>query len=70
MALRQWNTASNFGNKPAFDFKVFKGVKKNFRAIQGEIKRTRAKIAQGFFIEIGSSLVKIQEFVVFYSPTQ
>ena len=35
-AFRQWN--SNFTNKAAFDFKIFKGVKKNFRAIQNEIR--------------------------------
>ncbi len=30
-AFKQWN--SNFNNKAAFDFKIFKGVKKNFRAL-------------------------------------
>ena len=65
-AFKQWN--SNFTNKAAFDFKIFKGVKKNFRAIQNEIKNAQTQLAKSDFVAAGLTLAKIESFIV--SPSK
>ncbi len=60
--FKKWN--SLFANRPAFDFKIFKSVQKNYRAIQAEIKAALESVEDKDFAGAGSALARMESYIV------
>ena len=61
-AFKTWGAI--FENRPAFDMKIFKGVKANFKQIQADIKEAWDLVEAGNFAGAGETLAKMESLVV------
>ena len=61
-AFKKWGAL--FENRPAFDMKIFKGVKANFKQIQADIKQSWDLVEAGDFAKAGETLAKMESLVV------
>ena len=61
-AFKGWGAM--FENRPTFDMKIFKGVKANYKAIQGDIKEALEQVEQGNYAGAGETLAKMESRIV------
>ena len=64
-AFKTWG--SIFENRPAFDMKIFKGVKANYKQIQADIKNAWDLVEAGNYAAAGETLAKMESLVLDFS---